>query len=158
MVGDLFDPRNMAELRADRILRDMIDKIMIKLESQFQDVVQGLNEQGIDVWGWYVPRAATVDAGKEKAQLVASLAEQFNVTGVLKDAESGGGFFKGNTETANTYARTLRETLIGKGKGLAICSHDIPKNLPEFPFDKFAQHATVNASQVSSVLRRQSKR
>jgi len=35
-----------------------------------------------------------------------------------------------------------------KGKGLAICSHDIPSNFPEFPFDAFAQHATVNAPQV----------
>ena len=60
----------------------------------------------------------------------------------------GGGFFKGNSETADTYARALRETLMRNGKGLAICSHDIPRNFPEFPFEAFAQHATVNAPQV----------
>ena len=119
-----------------------------EMEPQFHEVVQKLNEQGIDVWGWHVPRAATVGAGKEEAQLVASLVDQFNVSGVLMDAEAGGGFFRGNAETADTYARTLRETLMGKGKGLAVCSHDIPENFPEFPFDEFAQHAIANAPQV----------
>lgn len=119
-----------------------------EMESQFQEVVQRLNDKGIDVWGWHVPSAATVDAAQKEAQLVASLAEQFNVSGVLMDAEAGGGFFKGDVETADTYARALKESLTKQGRGLAICSHDIPTNFPEFPFDAFARHATVNAPQV----------
>lgn len=119
-----------------------------EMEPQFHEVVQKMHDKGIAVWGWHVPHAATVDAAQAEAQLVASLAEQFNVSGVLMDAEAGGGFFKGNAETADTYARGLREALMEKGKGLTICSHDIPSNFPEFPFPAFARHATVNAPQV----------
>jgi hypothetical protein len=128
--------------------RNPYTNVLGEMESQFHEVIQRLNDKGIAVWGWHVPQAATADSAQEEAELVAWLAEQFNVSGVLMDAEAGGGFFKGNAETADTYARALRETLMGKGKGLAICSHDIPKNFPEFPFDAFAQHATVNAPQV----------
>lgn len=66
-----------------------------EMESQFHEVVQSLNDHGIDVWGSHVPQAATVDAGREEAQLVASLAEQFDVSGVLMDAEAGGRIFQG---------------------------------------------------------------
>lgn len=43
---------------------------------------------------------------------------------------------------------SLREALEGMGKELAICSHDIPSNLPQFPFQAFARHAHINAPQV----------
>lgn len=38
-----------------------------EMESQFHEVVQSLNDHGIDVWGSHVPQAATVDAGREES-------------------------------------------------------------------------------------------
>jgi len=53
-------------------------------------------------------------AAQAEVRLVGALAEQFKVSGVLMDAEAGGGFFKGYTEIEDTYARALRETFVLK--------------------------------------------
>jgi hypothetical protein len=122
--------------------------ILGDMEKQFQDVIKKLKDEGIDVWGWHVPYAPTVDTAKKEAQLVASLANDFDVAGILMDAESEATFFKGDAQTADTYAKELKNLLHAQGKGLAISSHDIPANFAGFPFNQFAQHATVNAPQV----------
>jgi hypothetical protein len=76
------------------------------------------------------------------------IAEDFNLDGIMMDAEAEGEYFKGNAATAALYASELRAALDARGKGLAISSHDVPSNQPGFPFDSFAKHATVNAPQV----------
>lgn len=119
-----------------------------EMASQFCDVVQKLKDEGIDTWGWHVPFAPSITAAKKESQLVASLAKEFELAGILMDAESEASFFKGNVETADIYASELSNYLAGQGKGLAISSHDVPSNFPGFPFDAFAKYATVNAPQV----------
>ncbi len=128
--------------------RTHFSNIIGEMESQFRQVVAKLNQEGIAVWGWQVPHGETASLASQEAQLVATIAADFNLAGILMDAESGEIFFRGNADTATTYAKGLKELLMAQGKGLAISSHDIPQNFPAFPFDAFAQQATVNAPQV----------
>jgi hypothetical protein len=118
------------------------------MESRFRELIEKLNQKGIAVWGWHVPKGQTKSIASEEAQLVASIADELNLEGILMDAESEEAFFQGDDETAAIYAKQLKELLMGQGKGLAISSHDIPQNFPDFPFEAFAQQASVNAPQV----------
>lgn len=118
------------------------------MEAQFREVVAKLKNEGILVWGWHVPYGETTSLASQEAQRVGTIAADFNLAGILMDAESGKGFFKGGANSAAAYAKKLKELLIATGKDLAISSHDIPQNFPDFPFDAFAQQATVNAPQV----------
>jgi hypothetical protein len=129
------------------------------MKDTFKKVVAELGREEIDVWGWHIPFAATVTSAKEEAKLVADIANEFGLSGILMDAEAGSSYFKGNSNTASEYAKELNALLVPQSKGLAISSHDIPNNFPDFPFDAFAQFATVNAPQVyyggsSSVVNR----
>lgn len=117
-------------------------------KEQFIQAAAKLKEAGITVWGWHVPYCKTSSDAKIEAALVAKICKDFKLEGILMDAESEPTFFKGNATTANVYAGALKAALNTQGKGLAISSHDIPRNFPSFPFDKFAQHATINAPQV----------
>lgn len=119
-----------------------------EMEDTFKDVVAELGREEIDVWGWHVPHAATSEDAEEEAQLVAGIANEFGLSGILMDAEAGDNFFRGNATTASEYAKKLQSLLAAQSKGLALSSHDIPSNFPTFPFGAFAKHATVNAPQV----------
>lgn len=118
------------------------------MEVKFKQVVEELNREGIDVWGWHVPYGATTESAKTEAELVASIAKEFNLSGILMDAEAGTSFFKGNSDAAESYSANLKTLLDSQNKGLAISSYDIPSNFPNFPFDSFAKYANVNAPQV----------
>ena len=109
-----------------------------------------LKNEGISVWGYHEPRCKTEEIAKNEAELVAKLAEDLQLHGILMDAEKpeGNVFFQGGEQEADVYARRLRQLCDESGLGLAICSHDIPQNFPDFPFESFAEHAHVNASQV----------
>jgi hypothetical protein len=119
-----------------------------EMEEAFKDVVAELGREEIDVWGWHVPHAATSEDAEEEAQLVAGIAHDFGLSGILMDAEAGDNFFRGNATTASEYSKELESLLAAQSKGLALSSHDIPSNFPSFPFGAFAKHATVNAPQV----------
>lgn len=119
-----------------------------EMEDTFKKVVAELGREDIAVWGWHVPFVSTLADAKEEARLVADIADEFGLAGILMDAEAGNAFFKGNAETASEYAQELQALLASQSKGLALSSHDIPYNFPKFPFDAFARHATVNAPQV----------
>ncbi len=69
-----------------------------EMESQFKEIGRRLRDNGIDVWGWHVPSSATRDIAQKEARLIASLAEQFRLAGVLVDAESGSCYFRGDAE------------------------------------------------------------
>lgn len=118
------------------------------MEETFKDIVAELGREEIDVWGWHVPHAATSEDAKHEAQLVAGIAKEFGLSGILMDAEAGDNFFKGNATTASEYSKELGSLLAAQSKGLALSSHDIPSNFPSFPFAAFAKNATVNAPQV----------
>ncbi len=119
-----------------------------EMEETFKDVVAELRREEIDVWGWHVPHAATSADAEDEAQLVAGIAKEFELSGILMDAEAGNNFFRGNATTASEYSKELESLLAAQSKGLALSSHDIPSNFPSFPFGAFAKHATVNAPQV----------
>jgi hypothetical protein len=119
-----------------------------EMEDTFKDVVAELGREEIDVWGWHVPHAETSEDAEKEAQLVAGIANEFGLSGILMDAEVGDGFFHGNATTASEYSKELQSLLAAQSKGLALSSHDIPSNFSTFPFGAFAKHATVNAPQV----------
>jgi len=124
-------------------------KYDINLED-FESVRDALSGLGITVWGWHEPRCNTVAIAEQEALLVASLARDLKVKGILMDAETpeNGRFFQGGSEEASAYAKKLRELLDETGLGLSICSHDIPYNFPQFPFEDFARYSHVNTPQV----------
>lgn len=126
--------------RNANITGTMKDKF-IKLRDQ-------LNAQNIAVWGWHVPRCLNPGDDVKEAVLVATICEELKLGGILVDAESGESYFRGTANDASAYMTTLRNALDTQGKGLAISSHDIPSNMPSFPFASFAFKATVNAPQV----------
>jgi hypothetical protein len=113
-------------------------------------VLDEFKAAGIRVWGWHEPRCATAGIAEEEAALVGRLAGDFSLDGILMDAEraSGQGFFHGGPEEAELYAGTLQRLLHEQEKPLAICSHDIPGNFPEFPFESFAKYSDFNVPQV----------
>jgi hypothetical protein len=82
------------------------------------------------------------------AQVAAELVERFKLDGLLCDAEAGESFFQGSAEEASAYAMELRGLLDPLGAGVALCSHDIPRNFPDFPFGSFAAHCVQSAPQV----------
>jgi hypothetical protein len=113
-------------------------------------VLDAMGEADVGVWGWHEPRCATLDAAKAEAEKVAELAQKFNVAGILMDAEmaSGTNFFQGGVDEATLYASTLQQLLHEQERPLALCSHDIPQNFPDFPFASFAEFADWNVPQV----------
>jgi hypothetical protein len=116
--------------------------------NRFRELIELMGEEGIDVWGWHVPRVLEHNDAHEEADLTATIADEFELTGVLMDSESGSNFFQGTAQDATNYASRLRSKLNASGRSLAISSHDIPGNFPTFPFFRFAAHAEVNAPQV----------
>jgi hypothetical protein len=114
----------------------------------FHNLREAFAAAGIDVWGWHIPYCATNADSEKEAALVAKLADDLQLDGVLMDAESEAAFFKGDKKTATAYAKALRKRLNDSERTLGISSHDIPTNFPGFPFDAFAAYAEVNAPQV----------
>lgn len=117
-------------------------------EATFRELHTKLHNVSIDVWGWHVPKCATTLIAQREANLVADIANDFNLDGILMDAESGTRFFNGGQREADEYAKNLRELLDSQDRSLAISSHDIPTNFPDFPFDVFASYARINVPQV----------
>ena len=109
-----------------------------------------LKDKGISVWGYHEPRCKTEERAKKEAEVVGNLADELKLQGVIMDAENpeGNYFFQGGEKEADIYAKRLRQLCDELGLGLAISSHDIPQNFPDFPFESFAKYAHVNASQV----------
>ena len=114
------------------------------------DVLAAMKSADIRVWGWHEPRCPTLAAAETEAQVVAEIAEKHGLAGILMDAEvaAGGTFFQGGPEEAGLYASSLQILLHAQDRPLALCSHDIPQNFPNFPFAAFAEFSDVNVPQV----------
>jgi len=114
------------------------------------ELVDRAHEKGIEVWGWHVPRCATEEIAREEAANVGRIGANFNLDGLIMDAEHGQGFFLGEKPEAEAYAAAMRQAVDNIGKPLAISSHDIPQNfsgwLPKF--NKIAYVADYNFPQV----------
>jgi hypothetical protein len=115
----------------------------------FADTRKALRAAKIDVWGWHVPNCKGQDAANAEARLLATIADTFDLDGLLVDAEAGAHFFAGNASDAELYAASLADALGSEDRGLALSSHDIVSGHPGFPFDAFANHIQTNAPQVS---------
>ncbi|MCX6318948.1 MAG: hypothetical protein NTW29_16840 [Bacteroidetes bacterium] len=118
------------------------------MKDKFIQLRDALKAQNITIWGWHVPRCFKPGDDVVEANLVATICSELQLEGILVDAESGTEYFRGDANAASGYMTTLRNALDAQGKGLAISSHDIPSNMPTFPFASFAFKATVNAPQV----------
>ena len=66
----------------------------------FAELRERCRQSAISVWGWHVPRCATVEAVKAEAAVVEELARRFALDGLIMDAEPGDGFFQGDVATA----------------------------------------------------------
>lgn len=115
---------------------------------QFRAVREALRQAGISVWGWQVPYGKTLEQAGAEARTASKLASDFDLDGILMDAEGGGGYFTGGAKVAQKYASELAEQLAAQDRGLAMCGNDIPDNFPDYPFEHFVRHAKFNAPQV----------
>lgn len=114
----------------------------------FRSLRAALRGAGIDVWGWQVAYGKTVSNAQVEATLAGNLAEEFDLDGILMDAEGGAGYFTGGASVAEQYASTLKGVLQPANRGLAICGNDIPTNFANYPFSTFAKYADINAPQT----------
>jgi len=119
-----------------------------KAADMFRAVRSALRDAGISVWGWQVPYGKNPNQAVAEAECAAKLASDFDLDGILMDAEGGAGYFTGGSDVAERYAKTLAQRLKAQGRGIAMCGNDIPANFPNYPFSTFVEHADVNAPQV----------
>jgi hypothetical protein len=114
----------------------------------FISVRDAMRAAGIAVWGWQVPHGGTPANARAEATACAKLAKEFDLDGVLMDAEAGSNYFSGGDVEARAYAKTLRDALVAGGRGIAMCGNDIPSNFPGYPFQSLVKYADTNVPQV----------
>jgi hypothetical protein len=98
-----------------------------------------LDKAGIALWGWHVPFCPDRDAAKAEAGQVLKWAEQYELAGVLLDAERTpeSPRFRGGAAEAVTYAKAVLDGLSAKGRGVALSSHDQPALHQDLPLAVF---------------------
>lgn len=120
------------------------------MEAKFTDLAQRAQAKGVEIWGWHVPRCADQAAARAEAKVVGDLAQKLALNGVIMDAESESSFFLGGVPEATKYSSDLRNRLAQQNKRLALSSHDVPQNFPDFlpKFNAFAANSDLNFPQV----------
>ena len=109
-----------------------------------------LASNGVELWGWHVPFCKTqADASSEAANVV-SWAKQFDLAGVIVDAErtKESPRFQGTAAEADTYMKKLGDDLSAQNRGLALSSHDQPSLHGDLPFEHFLRVVGDNCPQV----------
>jgi hypothetical protein len=117
-------------------------------QSAFAEIQQKLRAEGIQIWGWHLPRCPNLAAARLEASSVGKWARDFDLDGVLLDAEHGDDYFQGGEAEAEQYAGDVSRNLAALGKGLALSSHDQPRGFPDFPFAAFLNCVSDNCPQV----------
>lgn len=109
-----------------------------------------LDKAGVELWGWHVPFCANVAAANDEADKVLQWAHDFDLAGVLLDAEktSNSPRFRGKAPEAEAYAAKVEAGLSAKGRGIALSSHDQPSLHTDLPFENFLKHVADNCPQV----------
>ncbi len=117
---------------------------------QLQDLVARAHVGHIEVWGWQVPRCDLVTVAKKEAKLLGDLVEQFELDGLIMDAEGTAAFFHGGLPEAKAYGAAMRATADRLGKPLGISSNDIPQNISGWlpKFTEIAKKADFNFPQT----------
>lgn len=157
----LFRSGQSLSLIVQKALRAKISSIWIKLANgakrdpalirhcdTLHRLVELSREHDISVLGWHVVTSSTPIAAASQARLVAELIDQFDLGGLVVDAESGAGFLGGGEYEAATYMQSVQQALHRLGKPVGLSSHDLPEHFPSFPFASFARHADFLAPQV----------
>ena len=108
------------------------------------------HDKNIKVWGWQVPHCLNSDIAKSEAIIMSQLTSEFDLDGIIMDAEGGGSFFQGGKDEAASYATAMRVAADSLNKPLAISSNDIPQNIEGWlpKFNKIASVAEYNFPQV----------
>src|SRR5882672_1606560 len=52
-----------------------------------QELIRLAHDNGIEIWGWQVPHCATTAVAKKEAKLLGDLVEEFELDGMIMDAE-----------------------------------------------------------------------
>ncbi len=112
-----------------------------------------LEKAGVELWGWHVPFAGTDDAAQAEVDLVLSWARDFELAGVITDAERTHNppRFQGGAAQARLYATYLAAGLAADQKGFAFSSHDQPSLHRDLPFAEFLSGGGAALPQVYGV-------
>jgi hypothetical protein len=127
------------------------DNVSGAMSQTMTDLVTRAHARGLQVWGWQVPHSATVQAAQADATTFSNLAQQFQLDGLIMDAEGGGGYFQGGVGEAQAYADAMRQAANTLNKPLGISSNDIPQNISaDWPprFNAIAAKADFNFPQT----------
>lgn len=114
------------------------------------DLRAALDRVGVELWGWHVPFCANQSDAAAEGANVSNWAEQFNLGGVIIDAErtNESPRFRGHAAEATTYMTRIAHDLSAHDRGLALSSHDQPSLHTDLPFEPFLSHVNDNCPQV----------
>lgn len=115
-----------------------------------RDMAKTFRAAGVELWGWHVPFCATTRAAQRESDLVWSAAFDFDLDGIVVDAEATpeNPRFQGGTEQARAYMLPLSAALASADKGFALSSHDQPPLHMALPFDEFLRFVVDVCPQV----------
>ena len=163
-LGPVIAAEGSIDAIVGKVLASGVDGLLIKIAEgafpyrnteggigeAFVELCKRCRQSAIAVWGWHVPRCATVDAVKVEAAVVENLARRFALDGLILDAEPGERFFRGDVVAAEAYGKAMREVADNLGKPLGICSLALPGSDPSWPerLHRIAAAADVNFPQT----------
>ena len=116
----------------------------------FKELIRLAHDNGIEIWGWQVPHCATTAVAKREAKLLGDLAEEFELDGMIMDAEGTSAYFHGGLAEAKAYGAAMRQIADRLEKPLGISSNDIPQNIDGWlpKFNEIARKAHINFPQT----------
>src|SRR5256885_7389350 len=62
----------------------------------FKELIRLAHDNGIEIWGWQVPHCATTAVAKKEAKLLGDLTDEFELDGMIMDAEGTSAYFHGD--------------------------------------------------------------
>jgi len=120
------------------------------MAAKMTSLVTKAHDSNLQVWGWQVPHCATTQAAQAEAATFKNLVQQFQLDGMIMDAEGGADFFHGGINEAKAYGAAMRQAATALQKPLGISSNDIPQNITGWlpKFTEIAQQADFNFPQT----------
>jgi hypothetical protein len=114
------------------------------------NLVTRAHSSNLEVWGWQVPHCSTAQAAQAEAATFRRIVQQFDLDGLIMDAEGGADFFQGGVNEARAYGAAMRQAANSLQKPLGISSNDIPQNIVGWlpKFNEIASQADVNFPQT----------
>jgi hypothetical protein len=118
--------------------------------SDLKALVAAAHAKSIEIWGWQVPHCDTIGIAQREANLLGELIEEFELDGMIMDAEGTSVFFHGGLAEAKAYGAAMRDIADRLGKPLGISSNDIPQNIAGWmpKFMEIARKADFNFPQT----------